>query len=196
MQKTDSYIIKSLKENNEAGLKHIFKIYFNQLLNFAIEFVIIKEIAREIVHDAIFRFWQHRSNLKDDTHVKAYLLKIVRNLCLNYMAQVKNSPMFMVSSEKLKQELALNYEVLADPDWDKLLVRELEDMLTQIISSLPEKCRHVFELSRIKQLSNLEIANELNISVKTVEGHITEAIKIILFKLSKYLKIILFVTLS
>jgi RNA polymerase sigma-70 factor, ECF subfamily len=193
MTESDLNIVRSLRQNDETALKLIFKIYFNQLFHFASEFVINKEIAREIVHDAVFRFWQHRSNLREDTHVKAYLLKIVRNLCLNYLAKVKNSTNLLISSEDLKQEYALNYEVLSTPDWDQLLVLEMEEILLQTISALPEKCRTVFELSRYKQLSNLEIANQLGISVKTVEGHMTEALKTIRLKLSKYLNILLFI---
>jgi len=196
MTESDLNIIRSLRQNDEKALKLIFKIYFNSLFHFASEFVINREIAREIVHDAVFRFWQHRSNLREDTHVKAYLLKIVRNLCLNYLAKVKNSNALLVSSEDVKQELALNYEVLSTQDWDQLLVREMEEILLQSISTLPEKCRKVFELSRYNQLSNLEIANQLSISVKTVEGHMTEALKTIRQKLSKYLNVFVFATIS
>lgn len=186
MQDTDLVIIKFLKENNETALKKIFKLYFKQLHFFATEFVIDSEVAREIVHDAIFRFWQHRSKLNDNTYIKAYLLKIVRNLCLNYLSTEKKKLVYSHDSEQIRQELDLNYQVLADPDWDKLSVKELEEVLTQIISGLPEKCRQVFELSRFRNLSNQKIADELNISVKTVEGHITDALKTIRNKLSKY----------
>ena len=85
MQNSDRHLIESLKTGNEQALKQIFDLYFKRLLSFAIEFVIDKEIAREIVHDALLRFWRHREKLSEDTYIKAYLLKIVRNLCINYL---------------------------------------------------------------------------------------------------------------
>lgn len=194
--KTDNYIIASLKSDKEDALKDVFNLYFNRLFSFATEFVIDKEIAREIVHDAILRFWQHRHKLLDDTNIKAYLLKIVKNLCLNHLKKFRDNPVVFVSDEQLVQELRLNYEVLADHSWDKLLTLEFEDILSQTIASLPEKCQKVFELSRSEQLSNTEIANQLGISVKTVEGHITEALKVIRHKLSKYLVLISFLLIS
>lgn len=190
MQETDLSIIKLLKENDETGLRKVFQLYFKSLHYFATQFVTDNEVAREIVHDAIFRFWQHRNNLKDNTHIKAYLLKIVRNLSLNYLSSIKRE-MVSLSLTSPKDELELNYNLLAHHDWDNLLVRELEERLTHIISHLPEKCRLVFELSRYKNLSNQQIADKLNLSVKTVEGHITDAIKTIRIKLADYLNILI-----
>lgn len=192
---SDLNIILALKENNEQVLKEVFHLHFNRLQAFAVEFVIDKEAATEIVHDAILKFWQHRHNLRDDTNVKAYLYKIVRNLCLNYIKRIQQRNPLTLSGDDQLFDLTLNYEVLSDPDWDKLLVNELEEILQKTISSLPDKCRNIFELSRFGQFSNQEIADKLNISVKTVEGNITEALKIIRHKLSKYLTVIVFLSL-
>jgi RNA polymerase sigma-70 factor, ECF subfamily len=194
MSETDQNIVKRLKENDEAALKEVIRLYFNQLLFFATEFVINKEVAQEIVQDAILKFWQHRLRLNDDTRIKAYLLKVVRNLSLDYLSKIKNNPEFLLSPEELKHELALNQEILSETGWDKLLVLELEELISQAIASLPEKCRHVFELSRYQQLSNHEIANQLHISVKTVEGHMTDALKTIRYKMDKYLKMIVLIS--
>ncbi len=187
----DLHLIAALKTDKEDALRDIFHLHFNKLHSFATEFIIDREIAREIVHDSILRFWQHRHHLNDETNIRAYLLKIVRNLCLNYLKKVKDDPLVIKTEDEIKRELDLNYEVLSDVNWDSVLVNEFEDVLKQIINSLPEKCRRIFELSRYENLSNLEISQNLNISIKTVEGHITEALKILRHKLSKYLTILL-----
>lgn len=191
----DLHLITSLKSDKEDALREIFHLHFNRLHFFAIEFVVDREIAREIVHDAILRFWQHRYKLNDDTNVRAYLLKIVRNLCLNYLKKVKDDPLVIKPDEDIKRELELNYEVLSEINWDSILVQEFEDVLKRIIDSLPDKCKKVFELSRFENLSNIEIAQKLDISLKTVEGHITEALKTLRHKLSKYLIVILYLLL-
>lgn len=191
MKVRDLHLIALLKSDKEEALREIFHLHFNKLHSFAIEFILDREIAREIVHDSILRFWQHRHKLNDETNIRAYLLKIVRNLCLNYLKKVKDDPLVIRPEEDIKRELDLNYEVLADINWDSILVQEFEEILTQIINALPEKCKLVFENSRYENLTNPEIAEKLGISVKTVEGHITEALKTIRHKLSKYLSIIL-----
>jgi len=184
--KKDEYIVASMKSDDQDALKDVFRLYFNQLYAFAIQFVIDREIAREIVHDSILRFWQHRHKLKDETNIKAYLLKIVRNLCLNHLKKYKDNPVVFIPDDQIRTVFALNYAVLADQSWDPMLADEFEEVISASISSLPEKCRNVFELSRFENLSNAEIAGKLEISVKTVEGHITEAIKSIRHKISKY----------
>ncbi|NJK96731.1 MAG: RNA polymerase sigma-70 factor [Bacteroidales bacterium] len=192
MQENDHEILQALKQSDENALKLIFHLHFSHMHFFVSEFVIDREVAREIVHDAFMRFWQHRFQLKEDTRIKAYLFKIVRNLSLNYLTKVKNNPEYLLSPDELRMEMDMNYELLADSGWDDLLVQEFREVLAGIIDKLPEKCRIVFEMSRNQQFTNQEIADQLNISVKTVEGHITDALKILRLKLDKYLKIILF----
>jgi RNA polymerase sigma-70 factor (ECF subfamily) len=184
--KKDEDIIASMKSDDQDALKDVFRLYFNRLYSFAIEFVIDREIAREIVHDSILRFWQSRHKLKDETNIKAYLLKIVRNLCLNHLKKYSDKPVVFMPDDRIKKVLEINYIVLADQNWDPMLADEFEEVISASMSSLPEKCRKVFELSRFENLSNAEIAVKLEISVKTVEGHITEAIKSIRQKISKY----------
>lgn len=195
MEVKDLHLISALKSDKEEALRDIFHLHFNKLHSFATGFILDREIAREIVHDAMLRFWQHRHRLNDETNIRAYLLKIVRNLCLNYLKKVKDDPLFVRPDEDIKRELDLNYEVLTEVNWDSILVQEFEEVLQQVISTLPEKCKKVFELSRFGNLSNPEISKKLDISVKTVEGHITEALKTIRHKMSKYLTIVLYLLL-
>lgn len=191
MPENDKRILELLKRDDERALDEIFHLYFNRLYHFSVEFVKNKEEAREIVQDAMMRFWQRRNYLKDDTGILSYLLIIVRNLSLNYLRQYKKHGKFIISGKDVENELSFNYEVLADPVWNELLAKETTLIIERAISSLTEKCRKVFELSRFEEMSNIEISQQLNISVKTVEGHITEALKSIRIHLSKYMSILL-----
>ncbi len=190
MLETEKNILQLLRDNDEQALKLIYKLYFNRILGFSIEFVKDREIAREISNDAIFRFWQNRHRLKIDTCIISYLLTIVRNLSLNYLRQLKQEPNTISFDSIYDTELHLNYKVLADSSWDLLLARELETVTTEAINALPLRCREVFLLSRDENLSNLEISLKLNISVKTVEGHITDGLKFIRKKLIDYIVLI------
>lgn len=189
MSELDKKIVASLKKDDEHAMNELFHLYFNKLYYFCVDFVKDKEKAREIVQDAMMNFWQHRSHLNDDSNVYGYLLTIVRNLSLNHLRQYKRHNKFITTETGMVDELALNYQVLADQDWDELLTLEMESVVKQAIDTLPEKCRAVFEFSRFEELSNAEIAQKLQISIKTVEGHITEALKVLRKHLSKYLYI-------
>jgi RNA polymerase sigma-70 factor (ECF subfamily) len=190
MTENDKKILLLLKADDEKALRLIYELYFKRLVGFSVEFVKDREIAREISNDAIFRFWQKRQGLLENSCIISYLLTIVRNLSLNYLRQLKQEPSTISFSSDYDAELHLNYEVLADPSWDVLLVHELETITNDAINSLPARCKEVFLLSRNENLSNPEISEKLNISVKTVEGHITYALKFIREKLLHYIVLI------
>ncbi len=191
MSEDDKRIVQLLIKDNEHALDEIFHLYFNRLFHFSLGFVKDREEAREIVHDAIFRLWQKRHQLDSETSVLGYLIIVVRNLSLNYLRQFRNRKRLSFSNTDLESELYLNYKVLSNPVWDHLLTEEINLVLDAALSSLTEKCRKVFELSRYEDLSNAEIADKLRISVKTVEGHITEALKQIRVHLSRYMTSVL-----
>jgi RNA polymerase sigma-70 factor (ECF subfamily) len=190
MAKIDKKILLFLEADDERALKLIYELYFRRLVGFSIEFVKDREIAKEISNDAIFRFWQNRHRLLENSCIISYLLTIVRNLSLNYLRQLKQETITISFSSIYDTELHLNYEVLADPSWDVLLTRELETITNEAINALPVRCKEVFSLSRNENLYNSEIAEKLNISVKTVEGHITYALKFIRGKLLHYIILI------
>jgi RNA polymerase sigma-70 factor (ECF subfamily) len=190
MAEIDKRILRLLEADDERVLKLIYELYFKRLVGFSIEFVRDREIAKEISSDAIFRVWQKRHRLLENSCIISYLLTIVRNLSLNYLRQLKQETNTISFSSVYDTELHLNYEVLADPSWDVLLTRELETIANDVINALPIRCKEVFLLSRNENLSNSEIAEKLNISVKTVEGHITYALRFIREKLLHYIILI------
>ena len=187
MSENDKRIIELLKKDDERALNELFHLYYNKLYFFSIEFVGNSEDAREIVQDAMMRFWQRRKDLKNDSSIMNYLLTVVRNLSLNYLRQFKNKKKITITNTDVVRELSVNYQALASPVWDQLLTKELNNLIENTIGSLTDKCRKVFELSRYEEKSNVEISQILNISVKTVEGHITEALKTIRSNLLKYM---------
>lgn len=190
MSEIDKKILLLLEADDERVLKLIYELYFKRLVAFSIEFVKDREIAKEISSDAIFRLWQKRNQLLENSCIISYLLTIVRNLSLNYLRQLKQETNTISFSSVYDIELHLNYEVLADSSWDILLTHELETIVNDVINALPIRCKEVFLLSRNESLSNSKIAETLNISVKTVEGHITYALKLIREKLLHYIILI------
>ena len=127
------------------------------------------QVAEELVQDTFMDFYQSREKIKDTP--LAYLRIILRNKIYDYYHKQKTNPIITLPPEE-------NINITVNPTVvDGLHEREINQLLDHQIALLPEQCRHVFLLRRQEELSNKEIAARLGISVKTVEGHITKAIK-------------------
>lgn len=163
--------------SSENAFKKIFESYFDSLLYFANEYVKNIEISRNIVQDSFMTLWEVRNDLNPDSNIRAFLYKVTRNGCLNFLEKEKVRQKYIHHIEADYKELLLNYLALNDLETDSVEFDQLNKIINETIESLPEKCKLVFKKSRFSGLKNREIADEMGISLKTVEGHISVAIK-------------------
>ena len=135
-----------------------------------------KELCEDIIQDVFFNIWKKREKINIKTSLKAYLYT-----CVLY----KVYDQYKSKNSLLKSELIENFnsKIQQSNPETKLIYSELVHQISTIVNTLPEKCQLVFKLSREEQLSHKEIAQELNISAKTVESHITNAIRILRMRL-------------
>lgn len=169
---------------DENAFEMTFKEHYQALCRYANSFLNDRDEAEEVVQASFLGIWEKRSSLFITTSLKAYLYQAVRNRCLN-----------VIKHEKVKQQHA-EHEVLMsayaqESTSDSVLSNELEQRIYIAMQVLPEQCRLVFKLSRFEELKYQEIADQLNISVKTVENQIGKALKIMREQLREYLPIIL-----
>jgi RNA polymerase sigma-70 factor (ECF subfamily) len=125
-----------------------------------------KAVVEELALDIFVYIWENRTTLQIQLSFKAYLFQAARNKCLNELRQKKKT----VSLNDIDIDI-VDTEILS------LENEELYKLIQEAVSALPDKCREVFNLSRNENLSNKEIAERLDISIKTVEGQITKALK-------------------
>lgn len=168
----DRELIDLLHQGNEEALSLIYKKYWQMMYLAAYNLVQDKEVCEDIVQDIFVKLWSKRDNLIINTSLKSYLY---------------TSTIYKVYDSFRKNKKLIKVELLDDfsekiqtftPE-TKLLHDELIQHVDSIIEQLPEKCKVVFKLSREQELSNKEIANKLQISQRTVEGHITKALSIL-----------------
>lgn len=178
-------ILQLIKQGNENAFRTIFNSYYPKLLAFSKEYVKDQEVAKNLVQESFLKLWENRFKLRDDSNLKAYLLKVLRNKALNYLKAEKVKLKYEEQMKHQYNELVLNIGALNQLDFDMLSLTELNDIIERTIRQLPPQCRRVFELSRHESLKNKEIADQLGISIKAVEGHISRA----LCQLRKQLKI-------
>ncbi len=159
----------------------LFKELFKPLTGFACQYVKDLDDAKVVVHDAFVALWEKWNTLPQDTNYQSYLYTAVRNRCLNLLRDKKNTITIDEVPEHVWSELNTNLETA-----------ELAQAIDLAINSLPEKCREVFELSRLEGLKYSQIADKMNISEKTVEAQITKALKLLRDRLGEFLGLFLF----
>jgi RNA polymerase sigma-70 factor, ECF subfamily len=180
----DNQVLETIKSGNENAYEMIFKSYYQPLCRYACTFLHDKEESEEVVQSVFISLWEKRSVLEIQTSFKAYLYRMVRNSCLNVIKHEK------VKKHHVAHELAVA-EVSYNSVSEKVFANELSLKITEAMKALPEQCRLVFQLSRFEELKYQEIADQLNISIKTVENHMGKALKIMREQLKEYLPLLL-----
>lgn len=188
----DLELLRRLKQNDEIAFKVIFNKYYSRLYYFIIEFVPLKDIAENIVQDTFFTLWNKRNELTDGTNFGAYLFTVAKNNCLYRLRDQKHRKKLFTEHSIDAIELETNLEVLTTIDSSTYTFEEIERIIQKTLDELPPQCKKVFILSRFEEKKNKEIAEELNISVKVVEKHITKGLKIFKVALKDYLPFVVY----
>ncbi len=187
----NSFEEKKLFENSKKGDKKafekLFKTYYNYLCAFATNIIEDEISAEEIVQDFFVKLWEKRDQIFIETSVKNYLFRSVKNLCLNH---IKHN---IIKTEHARRILA---ETDSNDYSHYYIEVDLKKEIEESIDALPEKRREIFRLSREEGLKYREIAEKLNISIKTVEAQMGLAIKTLREKLKKYNTFLFFSLLS
>jgi RNA polymerase sigma-70 factor (ECF subfamily) len=183
-------LIASLRAGEERTFVYIFERYYDRLLNYAGRIVKETELAHDLVQETFCKFYEEHAKLKVCLSIESYLYKSVYHSCLNKIKHLK-----IVRNYADKEVLDFYFsEIVQTPEAELALQNEdIRKALEEAINKLPERCREVFVLSKVEELSNKEIAEKLNISVKTVEVQMTKALSRLREELEWLLCIIFFV---
>ena len=175
MEKSDKDIIKRLRSGRESAYEQLFAEYYKSLSLFALRYVSDLETAKEIVQELFVALYENRKSLLISTSLRAYLYRSVRNRCLNYLKHIQ-------VDRKHIEIMQLNQESSEDLE-ASMEKTELECRIYQVVSELPPRCQDIFTKSRVNGMKNKEIAELLEISIRTVETQISNALKVLREKL-------------
>jgi RNA polymerase sigma-70 factor, ECF subfamily len=172
-------LIVRLKNGDQTAFELLFHFYYPGLVMYASQFTANLTDAEEIVQDFFVRFWEKHRQLVPCDSLKNYFFSAVKNGSLDFLKHQE------IEKKYINEMIGLSKHHLAY-DTDLFVSSELQEKLKQGIDLLPEKCRKIFMMSRLRGLKNEEIATELNISKRTVETQISKALKVLRVELKDY----------
>jgi RNA polymerase sigma-70 factor (ECF subfamily) len=156
-----------LKEGNEHAFNEIYNRFWKVLYTYAFRIYTEEKICEDIVQEVFISLWSKRKNT-EITNIEGYLLRAIKYKISNYIRDLK----FTSTHTEVLQNLTIS-----NTSEKNLEYQEFEKLVFSEINKLTPKCKIVFKLSRFDQLSNTEISEKLNISIRTVEKHISDALK-------------------
>lgn len=181
---------KNLKKGNEKAFEYFFNKYYNHILGFCVQFIYDKPESKGIAQEAFLNLWLKREKVATLNGIKSFLYTYAKSKCLNAIRHQKIKEKFKTETLN-KKERALDIEILESMNFDTLALSELEELIHKSIQELPDKTKKVFLKKRFENKKNQEIADELQVSLKSVEAHMTKALKLLKDKLADYLPAIL-----
>ncbi len=168
---SDEYILETLQTNDSLAMELMFRKYYAYLCKTVVRVLSDEHTAEDLAQEVFFDVWRKRDDISVNTSLRGYLRRAAMNKTLNF-----------IRDRKIKWDDEDKLAIKASEDTSAALELEGQDLERSIhgaIDLLPERCRLVFTLSRFEEMTNQQIADELSISVKTVENQMTKALKML-----------------
>lgn len=191
MKLTEEELIEKIKNGDDVAFKVLYSNYYPRLYYFIYEFIRLDDLAENIVHDTFVTFWEKRQSLKKDLNLSSYLYSVAKNNCLYRLREQRYRQKIFTSGLLDDIELTQNLKALDSVDTSILIFHEIEQIIDKTLEGLSPQSKKVFMLSRFEGMKNREIAEQLNISTKAVEGHMTRSLKIFRSALKDYLPLVI-----
>ncbi|GHU83222.1 DNA-directed RNA polymerase sigma-70 factor [Bacteroidia bacterium] len=172
-------LLSRIIQGDEAAFRIFFDKYYQKLFHLAVYFLRTKELGEEAVSDVFLALWKKRDTLDGVQDIEKYLYIAVKNQALHYIRRSTlpdHEPIDLYRIEQIHD---------TDNPELSLLNQEYMELIQSAIDSLPDKCKEVFRLGLSDKLKQQEIAQLLNISIKTVEAHMATAYKRIALYVNK-----------
>lgn len=180
MQSTESDKILKIREGDIGSFEQVFHSHCKELVRYANTILKNTDEAEDIVQQLFVNLWQKRESLQVNTSIRSYLYRAVHNNCLNRIQQLSVQQTYTAY-------LGYAGEQHSAPASAAVQQKEVEKAIEEAMEKLPEQCRKIFKLSRQEGMKYQQIADELNLSVKTVENQMGKALKHMREQLKDYL---------
>jgi len=170
----DEDIFSKIKIGDELAFNFLFEHFYSSLCFFSCKYVSDIDKARSLVQQVFVDIWVKREKLEVSRSAKAYMYNAVRNKSIDYLRKEKNTIQITEKIENIREV----------PFHDLIEETEQINQINNLINELPDKCREIFIMCRFEGMKYKQIAEKLDISIKTVEMQMGIALKKIRKKLS------------
>lgn len=170
--------IMPVAPSKEVVFEQVFKEHYKRLYAYAVTILKDEVMGEEMVQQVFLKLWETDGLDNITGSVTGYLYRAVHNASLNHLKHLKVRQAYQTYVATQPQ-----YETATET----IAVKELQTRLDKALNDLPEQCRTIFQMSRFEHLKYQEIADKLQLSVKTVENQIGKALRILRDKLADYL---------
>ena len=171
---------------------HFFQENQEKFLSFAYSYLRDRAEAEDVLMESMIALWENRERWEEGSNLNALMLTIIKNKSLNHLEhlQIRLRAEEDINSHS-QRELDLRISTLKACEPDQIFNTEIQHIVHKALQEMPEQSRKIFILSRYQNLPNKKIAEQLDISIKTVEANITKALRILRLELKDYLASIL-----
>jgi RNA polymerase sigma-70 factor (ECF subfamily) len=183
LESNDLSFIGSVVQDDEQAFEKLFTDWYGSLHAYACSMLKDESLAGEVVQGVFCRIWEKREQLRIQTSIKAYLFGSVYHECVSWLRRKKTRQAYQ--SHVLRSP---GKDRAVENATDKAELGQLEGRFRQALDELPDQCKAIFQLSRFGELKYREIAEQLGLSVKTVEAQMSKALKLLRKKLADFLE--------
>jgi len=167
---SDGELLAFLRDDDTAAFTEIYDRYYQRVYNYILDWIKIREMTEDIVHEVFLKLWEIRGKLEIQKSFSGYLFRV----CHNHMV---NTTKKIAKERNLRDQLLDQYKLLPLEEQVSLeQLQKFDNLVEEALDSLPPVRRRVYELCRMQKKSYQEIADELNISQNTVRDHMSKAL--------------------
>lgn len=187
---TEIELLQKLAKGDSLAFTRVVEVYQERLLHFSSHYLNDREMAKDVVQDVFSIIWEDREKFYKVNNLSSWMFTLAKNQSLKKIEHLKVCQKHI--SKLQYRYLNVTQDSLSQLDTSPFIFSEINSIIKQTLEKLPPQSRCIFEMSRFENKKNLEIADELNISIKTVEAGITKALKLLRPALKQYLPVVFF----
>lgn len=178
------------QENSEftiARFEECYKANLNRVVYFANSYLCDIAASHDVASEVFTKLWENKANIDFSIEILPYLMTLTKNTCLNRLKRLKIENKYKTVTRHNNDKHSLYYRSLSQITSMKIFSKEIEHILYESLEKMPVKVKETFILSRFKEMKYTEIAEELEVSIKTVEKRISQALRILRIYFKDYL---------
>lgn len=181
----DSLFRKAVFQDNQQAFKELFFEFYSALCIVAGRYVFCEKTAEDIVQETFFKIWKNRKKIDLNTSFRNFLITSVQNNCIDDIRKQNLAQRYNERQTVLLDNISVSPE-------EVYTLKELELIINQALDKLSPKVSEAFKMNRFKGMKYAEIANEMDVSQKTIESYISRVLKVLRVELKDYLQFLFF----